>query len=92
MYLCVRSIDIASVCDFFLLDFGTVPTVWYFLFIIFILLFTCGCKKAEITNIPATKTRKNVVTEQNWASAASLSIPTITIIITNEYSVDKMAA
>jgi hypothetical protein len=26
-----------------------------------------------MTNIPATKTRKNVVTEQNWASAASLS-------------------
>ena len=47
MYLCVRSVDLASFCDFsigflncsdsvvfsvFLLDFWTVPTVWYSLF------------------------------------------------------------
>ena len=32
MYLFVRSIDFAFFYDFFLLDFGTVPIVWYFWF------------------------------------------------------------
>ena len=30
IYICVQDIDFASFYDFFLLDFGTVPTVWYF--------------------------------------------------------------
>jgi hypothetical protein len=35
MYLCVRSISFASFCEF-LMDFGTVPTLCYSLFFIFI--------------------------------------------------------
>ena len=30
MYMCVRDVDHASVSMMFQLDFGTVPTVWYF--------------------------------------------------------------
>lgn len=54
--------------------------------------FTCGWSIADKTNTPATNTRKNVVTEQNAAPTASFNNPTITIIINNEYKVDKMAA
>jgi hypothetical protein len=30
MYMCVTGIDIASISTIFGLDFGNVPTVWYF--------------------------------------------------------------
>jgi len=33
MFLCVRGVDFAIFYDFFRMDFGTVPTVLYFLFI-----------------------------------------------------------
>jgi len=34
VYMCVRGVDFAPVDTIFLLDFGTVSTVWYFLFFI----------------------------------------------------------
>jgi len=34
MYLCVRGIDVDSVTTILIFDFGTVPTVWSFLFFI----------------------------------------------------------
>ena len=37
MHMCVSGIDFACALRFFLLDFGAVPTIWYFLFSIFII-------------------------------------------------------
>jgi len=48
--------------------------------------------KAARTNTPATKDKNAVVTEHQPKSAACLRRPTITIIITRLYNVDKMAA
>ena len=39
MHLYVRGIDFISVSTIFQLDFGTVPTMWYFLDVYFIVLF-----------------------------------------------------
>jgi glycerol dehydrogenase-like iron-containing ADH family enzyme len=47
---------------------------------------------ADITKAAATKNRKYVVTEQNPASTDSFSSPTMTIIMTRAYNVDKRAA
>ena len=43
---------------------------------------TLGCKNADMTNTPATKSRNIVVMEQNPFCAALMRSPTKTIIIT----------
>jgi len=46
LYMCVRGIDVASVCTIFRFNFGTVLTVWYFLFSI--LFVQDYCTEAQI--------------------------------------------
>ena len=50
MYLCVKGINIVSSYDFSM-GFGTVPTVWYFVFFILLVIYYIMFRRIPMTDI-----------------------------------------